>query len=66
MGHRPQTPDTVPVIDRSTNHSNVFYAFGHGHLGLTGGPSTGRLIAALVRDETPGIDMRPYRIDRFR
>jgi len=66
MGHRPQTPDTVPVIGRSTNHANVFYAFGHGHLGLTGGPPTGRLVAALVGDKIPKIDMRPYRIDRFR
>jgi len=66
MGHRPQSPDTVPVIDRSRRHANVFYAFGHGHLGLTGGPSTGRIVTALIRDEEPGLDLRPYRIDRFR
>jgi D-amino-acid dehydrogenase len=66
MGHRPQSPDTVPVIDRSRSHSNIFYAFGHGHLGLTESATTGRLITSLVTESDPGIDMAPYRIDRFR
>jgi len=63
-GHRPSTPDDVPVIGRSPNHSNVYYGFGHGHLGLTYGPTTGRLIAEMI-DGKPSIDLVPYRIDRF-
>jgi len=36
------------VIGPSPRRPSVFYAFGHGHLGLTQAATTGRLIAALV------------------
>jgi D-amino-acid dehydrogenase len=64
MGHRPATPDTLPVIGSSARHENVFYAFGHGHLGLTQGPTTGRLIAELAGGR-PSLDLAPYSIGRF-
>ena len=65
MGQRPTTPDSLPVIGRSPRRSNVFYAFGHGHLGLTLGPTTGRLIADLVAGRA-SIDLTSYGIGRFR
>lgn len=65
MGFRPSLPDSLPVIGSSTRHRNAFFAFGHGHLGLTLGAITGRLIADLVAGRDPGIDMTPYRVDRF-
>jgi D-amino-acid dehydrogenase len=65
MGHRPSLPDSLPVISASPHYGNVFFAFGAGHLGLTEGATTGRLIADLVGGRTPPIDMTPYRIDRF-
>jgi D-amino-acid dehydrogenase len=48
MGRRPGTPDSLPVIGPSRTTANVWYGFGHGHMGLTWGPSTGRLIAELM------------------
>lgn len=65
MGHRPALPDTVPVIGPSARHRGVFYATGHGHLGLTYAATTGRLIADLVTGAKPPIDLTPYRVDRF-
>ena len=65
MGHRPSLPDSLPVIGRAPGAANVYYAFGHGHLGLTLGPTTGRLIAELMSGTTPTIDMSPYRAERF-
>ncbi len=65
MGHRPGLPDTVPVISPSPRHRNAFFAFGHGHFGLCLGARTGQLVTALVAGSDPGIDMTPYRIDRF-
>ncbi|SAL81084.1 FAD dependent oxidoreductase [Caballeronia arvi] len=65
MGHRPALPDTVPVMGRSAKRRNVFYATGHGHLGLTYGATTGRLMADLITGATPPVDMAPYRVDRF-
>ena len=65
MGQRPSTPDYLPVIGASPRHRNVYYAFGHGHLGLVSGAPTGRLIADLVAGRAPAIDVTPYRPDRF-
>ena len=65
MGYRPSTPDSVPVIGQSPRCPSVIYAFGHGHLGLTLGPATGRLVAAVVAGRAAGIDLTPYRPERF-
>jgi D-amino-acid dehydrogenase len=65
MGHRPSMPDSLPVIGRSRRCADVVYAFGHGHLGLTGAPFTGRLVAELVGGRPPAIDLRPYAPARF-
>jgi D-amino-acid dehydrogenase len=65
LGYRPTTPDSLPVIGRSPHCDAVFYAFGHQHLGLTLGPLTGRLVAALVAGRQPGLDLAPYRAERF-
>ncbi|MCZ6844236.1 MAG: FAD-dependent oxidoreductase [SAR324 cluster bacterium] len=65
MGRRPSLPDSLPVISRSPVHPSVFYAFGHGHLGLTGAAVTGKLIAELVTGKPHNIDLSPYRVHRF-
>ncbi len=65
MGVRPSTPDSLPVIGRSSRFANAFYAFGHGHFGLTGAPTTGRLLADIVSGREPVIDPIPYRVQRF-
>lgn len=65
MGHRPAFPDTVPVMSASAKVPGVFYATGHGHLGVTHAATTARLMGDLITGATPPIDMRPYRIDRF-
>jgi D-amino-acid dehydrogenase len=64
-GLRPATPDSLPVIGPSRRHANIFYAFGHGHLGLTQAATTGKLIAELVFKRASSIDMQPYDIARF-
>jgi D-amino-acid dehydrogenase len=66
MGFRPSMPDSLPVIGRSPRFDSVLLAFGHGHLGLTLGPITGRLIADLVAGRDPGLDLTPFRPERFR
>ena len=65
MGRRPSMPDSLPVIGPSVKHPNVYYAFGHGHLGLCGGAPTGRIVADLLAGRKPGIDLAPYRVNRF-
>lgn len=65
MGHRPALPDTVPIIGGSAKTQGVFYATGHGHLGLTYAATTARLIADLATGRTPPLDLTPYRVNRF-
>ena len=66
MGHRPGTPNSVPVISASPHAVNVHYAFGHGHLGLSMSMITGHIVADMIAGRDPGLDMAPYRIDRYR
>lgn len=65
MGPRPSTPDSVPYLGKVPGFANLFAAYGHGHTGMTMGPQTGEVVAALIAGESPGVDMAPYRIDRF-
>lgn len=66
MGHRPCLPDSLPVIDRVPRLQNAWLAFGHGHIGMCGAPTTGREIANLVAGRAPEIDLKPFAADRFR
>lgn len=65
MGHRPGTPDSLPVIGPSRTASNVWYGFGHGHMGLTWGPTTGRLLGEMMAGKPSNIDLTPFRAGRF-
>ncbi len=65
MGRRPSMPDSLPVIGPSVKQKNVYYAFGHGHLGLCGGAPTGKLVAAVVSGRQAPIDLEPFRVNRF-
>lgn len=63
-GHRPAPSDSLPLIGQ-IGASGVYVGFGHHHIGLTGGPKTGRLLAQLMTGQTPNMDMRPYDPQRF-
>lgn len=65
MGFRPSLPDSVAAIGRSARHRGLFVAVGHGHDGMIGAPSTGRLIAELATDVPPHIDPALYSLARF-
>jgi D-amino-acid dehydrogenase len=66
MGHRPSTPDGLPCIGPASGCADVVYAFGHGHIGLTAGPATAKLVADLIAGRTPRVDPAPYTARRFR
>ena len=65
MGHRPALPDTVPILSASARTKGLFYATGHGHLGLTYAATTARLMGELITGAKPSVDLAPYRINRF-
>lgn len=65
MGHRPSIVDSIPVIGAVPGIDGAYLGFGHDHVGLTGGPRTGRILAQLVSGRTPNIDLAPYAPSRF-
>ena len=64
-GARPCLPDMKPIIGPAPKHKGLWLAFGHGHQGFTLGPATGRLLGEMMDGETPAIDMKPFRAERF-
>ncbi|MBU3078530.1 NAD(P)/FAD-dependent oxidoreductase [Sphingomonas quercus] len=65
MGARPTLPDYLPAIGRSRRAGNLYYAFGHQHLGLTLAAATAEAVAAVVGGEAPPFDLAPFTLDRF-
>ena len=65
MGRRPATSDSLPVIGPATTCSNAHIAFGHQHVGLTGGPKTGRLIADMVSNTPTNADLSAFDPARY-
>ncbi|MEK9785334.1 MAG: FAD-dependent oxidoreductase, partial [Gammaproteobacteria bacterium] len=64
IGARPFMPDTLPVIGPAPGVRNAWLAVGHGQLGLTMGPTTGRFISDLISGRKPPISLEAYRADR--
>jgi|TARA_B100001971_G_scaffold176988_1_gene171213 D-amino-acid dehydrogenase len=65
LGFRPTLPDYLPVIGPSKNYKNVFYSFGHHHLGWTLGAISGKIISKMISDENTNLDLKPYSSLRF-
>lgn len=64
LGFRPSLPDSLPVIGSVPGHGDVYFCFGHHHLGLTLGPLSGSIVADLVAGRPPPVDMEPYAVCR--
>ena len=65
MGHRPATADSIPVIGEVPSIKGAFLGFGHHHIGLTGGPKTGRLLSQLIAGRQPNVDTSVYCPSRY-
>ena len=65
MGFRPSTPDGLPIIGAAPRHVGLFFAFGHGHIGLSNGPITGRIVADLLEGRPPPVPIEAFAPARF-
>jgi len=65
LGFRPTLPDYLPVIGPSKKHKNIFYCFGHHHLGWTLGPISGKIISGMIAEENTNLNLKPYSSLRF-
>lgn len=64
-GLRPCSPDGLPYLGRTRKHANLIVATGHAMMGLSLGPITGQLVAQLINDEKPSIDLSLLSPDRY-
>ena len=65
LGFRPTLPDFLPVLGPSKNCKNLFYSFGHHHLGWTLGAISGKIISKMISGEKTNLNLEPYRSLRF-
>ena len=65
LGFRPSLPDFLPVIGPSKNYKNVYYSFGHHHLGWTLGAVSGKIISKMIAKENTNLNLEPYSSRRF-
>lgn len=65
MGARPTLPDYLPAIGRSQLADNLYYAFGHQHLGLTLAAVTGRLVTEMLDGRRTSLPLAPFDLSRF-
>lgn len=50
-GWRPLTPDSVPIIGPSDKIDNLVLATGHGMLGMSMGPATGKIVSGILKQQ---------------
>ena len=63
-GHRPATVDSLPVIGTSELSNNIFFGYGHQHIGLTSGPKTGSILTKAILNDNDVMNLQAYRSDR--
>ena len=64
-GFRPTSADGLPYIGRIKKYKNVTVATGHSMLGLSLGAGTGKLVSEIINEQKPGIDLKPFEVERF-
>lgn len=64
-GLRPCSPDGLPYIGRTEHYDNVVLATGHGMMGLSLGPATGKLVSELLDDSVRSMDIAAFKPERF-
>ncbi|MFC2170225.1 NAD(P)/FAD-dependent oxidoreductase [Acidobacteriota bacterium] len=64
-GLRPCSPDGLPIIDYAPGYKNLILATGHGMLGMTLAPGTGRLVSQIICEQSPEVNLTPFSSNRF-
>ena len=65
QGFRPCSPDGLPYLGRPKGARNLIVAAGHGMLGITQAPISGKIVSQLAAGERPSLNIAPLSPDRF-
>ena len=64
-GLRPCSPDGLPYLGRAPRYDNVIIATGHGMLGISLAPITGKIVSQLSSHQQPSLNIAPLSVERF-
>jgi len=64
-GLRPCPPDGMPYIGRTARFDNLIFATGHGMMGMSLGPISGRLIGEVLANEPCSVPLELLSPDRY-
>jgi len=64
-GLRPCSPDGLPYLGRVPRYDNVILATGHGMLGISLAPITGKIVSQLSANANPAVNMTALSVERF-
>ncbi|MCE6988498.1 FAD-binding oxidoreductase [Dyadobacter sp. CY323] len=64
-GFRPCSPDGLPYLGYSKKLKNLIIAGGHGMMGISLGPATGKVVAELANRTSTALDIKLYDPERY-
>ncbi|TAN00610.1 MAG: FAD-dependent oxidoreductase [Chitinophagaceae bacterium] len=64
-GLRPCSPDGLPYIGKLKNFAHITLATGHGMMGMSLGPATGKLVSEIIAGKPGSMDIKAFNPERF-
>ncbi len=65
LGSRPTIADSLPMIGKAPKHKNLWFNFGHNHIGLSTSAGSGVVLADMIENKKTSINIDPFLPNRF-
>ena len=65
LGSRPTIPDSLPMIGKAPKHKNLWFNFGHNHIGLSTSAGSGVILADMIENKKTSINVDPFLPERL-
>ena len=65
LGSRPTIVDSMPMIGKATKHKNLWFNFGHNHIGLSTSAGSAKILADMIENKKSLINIKAFSPSRF-
>ena len=65
LGSRPTIADSLPMIGKAPKHKNLWFNFGHNHIGLSTSAGSGVILADMIENKKTSINVDPFLPERL-
>ncbi len=65
LGSRPTIIDSLPMIGKAPKHKNLWFNFGHNHIGLSTSAGSAVIISEMIKNKKTSINADPFSPKRF-